>query len=71
MNTLRSWTIRSNINTNVARLWLMFFRKPKSRSHRSIAVAAAWSVLRFVPGVAARANAAHAQPIVAASIQFQ
>jgi hypothetical protein len=61
----------SNMSTNLAQPSRMFLRYQQNRTHISIEVATARSGLRRAPGIAARAKAAHAQPIVAASTQFQ
>ena len=61
----------SNMRTNLAQPRRMFLRYQQNRTHISIEVATARSALRCAPGIAARAKAAHAQPIVARSIQFQ
>ena len=59
------------MSTNLAQPRRRFFRYQQKRIHISIAVATARSSLKCAPGIAAQANAAHAQPIVAASMTFQ
>ena len=61
----------SNMSTNFAQPRRMFLRYQQNRTHISIEVATARSALRCAPGIAARAKEAHAQEIVARSIQFQ
>ena len=61
----------SNMSTNLAHPRRRFFRYQQNRTHISIEVATARSALSGAPGIAARAKDAHAQNIVARSIQFQ